>query len=76
MYRPGVSDELLGALKAVYDEDPAHVLIAPREGLPGELAASAWTQTLTWERAKAPEVSDALRAFRDRHRDRGPENVP
>ena len=44
-------------------------------GMPFEVAATAWTQSLTCRRM-SPQVFDAIRTFKDRYRDRGPEFVP
>lgn len=70
-----LEDSQLGALKALYDEDPQGVLIAPRESMPYRIAATAWTHRLGCEEI-GPATWDALRAFRDRWRFRGPEFVP
>jgi hypothetical protein len=87
-YSPEVSDEVQGTLKAVFDEDPVHMILVPdRSGMDYAIAASAWTdedgggpapsygRLLGCPEANA-RVYDALRAFRDAYRDRGPEYVP
>ncbi len=74
-FRPQVSDEIKGQLKSLYDEDPSHMLLVPNARMPYEVAATAWTKVLACRRA-TPAVFDAIRAFRVRHRDRGPEYVP
>ena len=51
------------------------MILLPRGSMPYEVAASAWTHRLGCERFDANSF-DALRAFRDRYRDRGPEFVP
>jgi hypothetical protein len=87
-YRPGVPDELVGSLKALFDEDPVHMTLVPdQSGMEYAVAATAWTD----EDGTGPEPSygrllgcpeantriyDAIRAFRDSFRDRGPEYVP
>ena len=74
-YPPNATDEVKADLKALFDEDPAHMIIAPLADLKDSAAASAWVQTLN-----CPEWSDdainAMRAFRDQFRDQGPEFVP
>lgn len=75
-FRPKLSATVKGELKALLDEDPARMILTAGEaGMPYPVAASAWTQLLVCERYNA-KVPDAIRAFRDRYRDRGPEKVP
>jgi Protein of unknown function (DUF3105) len=74
-YKPDAPDSVKGSLKALYEEDPLHMIVAPNADMPYDVAASAWTHTIGCPQVK-PEIWDALRAFRDRHRDRGPEYVP
>lgn len=76
LYRPGASEEVRGGLNALVQEDPSHMLLSPdASGMPYEVAAVAWTEVLGCERMNA-RVYDAIRTFRDRHRDRAPEYVP
>ena len=75
-YRPDVPDDVKGDFKALFDEDPYHVLLAPNEtDMPYEVAATTWTRTLGCPEMN-DEVFDAVRAFRDEYRDKGPEFVP
>lgn len=74
-FRPSVSEEFKGQLKSLFDEDPYHMILTPNPTMPYEVAATAWTEVLACRQAN-PQVFDAIRAFRDRHRDRGPEFVP
>lgn len=74
-FRPTVSDEVKGQLKSLHDEDPSHMLLVPNARMPYEVAATAWTKVLGCPKA-TPGVFDAIRAFKVRHRDRGPEYVP
>jgi hypothetical protein len=75
-YLPRVSNDVKGKLKAIFDEDPAHMIVSPNEtGMPSEVAASAWTHSLTCPRYN-DQVPDAIRAFKGAFRDRGPEFVP
>ncbi len=74
-FRPGVSDEVKGQLKSLYDEDPSHMLLVPNARMPYDVAATAWTNVLGCRKA-SPAVFDAIRAFKVRYRDRGPEYVP
>lgn len=74
-FSPDLSDDAIGDLKALYDESPQHVILVPRESMEPQVAATAWTHSLT-----CPEMNDgvfdAIRAFRDTWRDKGPEFVP
>ena len=72
---PTAPEDFLGQVKAFYDEDPYHVIVTVDPSIPGPVAASAWTHTLTCERAE-DATFDALRAFKERWRDKGPEFVP
>jgi len=75
-YRPGLPRETLRQLVALYEESPAHVLLVENAtGMPCDVAATAWGQGLLCPRV-TPRTFDALRAFRDAFRDRGPELVP
>lgn len=75
-YRPDLPARARGAVKALFDEDPQHMLLVPAPtGMPFEVAASAWTHVLGCERA-GDGVFDAIRAFKERYRDQGPEFVP
>lgn len=75
-FAPDAQDSVKGGLKALYDEDPYHMLIAPNAtDMPYEVAATAWDQSLVCEQMNE-QVFDAIRAFREEYRDRGPEAVP
>ena len=75
-HSPSASEQLRGQLKALFDEDSYHVTLAPNTTkMPYEVAASGWTKSLTCKKAN-DKTFDALRMFRDRYRDQGPERVP
>lgn len=79
-YKRGSPDALKGSMKALFDEDPYHMVLSPNlTGMPYEVAATAWTRaapkTLTCPRAN-DRVYDAIRAFKLAYRDRGREFVP
>jgi hypothetical protein len=75
-FDPAVPDSVKGDLKALYDEDPYHMVIAPNNtDMPYEVAATTWTTALTCPEMNE-DVFDAIRAFRDEYRDEGPEFVP
>ena len=65
-----------GALKAVYDEDKAIVVLTQNKtGMPYQVAATAWDKLLACKTYN-DRVPDALRAFREENRLKGPEFVP
>ena len=75
-FRPGAPEEVRGGLKALFDEDPYQMVLVPNEtNMPFEVAATAWRHLLGCPRMN-DRVYDALRAFRDEYRGRGPEPVP
>ena len=75
-FDPAAPESVKGDLKALFDEDPYHMIIAPNETeMPYEVAATTWTQTLGCPKMN-DKVFDAIRAFRDEYRDQGPEFVP
>lgn len=75
-YAPDAPDEVKGNLKALFDEDPYHMIITPNStDMPFEVAATTWTRTLGCPEAN-DQVYDAIRAFREEYRDQGPEFVP
>lgn len=75
-YRPDAPDPLKGSLKALYDEDPYHMVLSPNlTRMPYDVAATTWDQSLVCQRAN-PRVFDAIRAFKEAYRDRGPEYIP
>jgi hypothetical protein len=72
-------------LKKLFDDDSYHMVLTPDDTMKYAVAATAWNrggkQELgTGRLLGCPEFSaatyDALRAFRDEHRDNGPENIP
>ena len=75
-FDPNVPESVKGDLKALFDEDPYHMIIAPNEtDMPLEVAATAWEHPLGCPEMN-DRVFDAIRAFRDEFRDEGPEFVP
>jgi Protein of unknown function (DUF3105) len=83
-FKPGLPSEQRADLKALFDEDDYQMFLVPRKDMPYAVAASAWNgdpppngrgQLLLCNEF-SPQIYDALRAFRDEHRSRGPEPVP
>jgi hypothetical protein len=83
-FKPTLPERDRANLKALYDEDSYQMFLVPRRDMPYAVAATAWNgdpppngrgQMLLCNQV-TPEMWDALRAFRDEHRSRGPEPVP
>jgi hypothetical protein len=84
-FKPNVPDSVKGDLKALFDEDPYHLLLTPnRTQMPYQVAATAWSRDPapngSGQLLACPKVNDrvfdALKAFKEEHRDNGPEAVP
>ena len=80
---PTLSSDELGQFKALYDEDPYHVIMLPRqelEPLKQPFAVSAWVGNTTGHILRCKDVNDstwdAIRAFKEKYRDKAPEFVP
>jgi hypothetical protein len=74
-YDPQLPEEDQLALKGVFDEDPAGMLMFPYPDMPYEVAVTAWTNMVTCARY-SEDVLDVIRDFRDMTRGNGPEPVP
>ena len=77
-YKPGTSKEDVAKLEALLAEqnDGYHMLLYENTtGMDAAIAATAWTQSLTCP-AMNDKVFDAIRTFRARYIDKGPETVP
>jgi hypothetical protein len=75
-YSPDLSEEDQLALKGVFDADRPGVDLFPDPDMPYDVAVSAWTQLMTCETFEGAATLDAIRAFRDAYRGRGPEAIP
>lgn len=74
-YRPGLPQAQIDQLVALYEEDPAHVLLFENTtGMDCDVAVTAWSHGMLCK-AFTPKVFDAIRAFRDEYRDQAPERV-
>ena len=75
-FKPTVSDDVKGAMKKIYDDNKALVVLTPtEEPMPYAVAATAWEKELGCP-AYNDKVPDAFRAFRDAYRLKGPEYFP
>ena len=75
-FRPDVPDSVKGNLNALVQQDPYQMTLVPNTtNMPYEVAATAWSKVLGCPRMN-DRVFDAIRAFKERFRSRGPEPVP
>jgi hypothetical protein len=75
-YSPDLPEAEQLAIKGVFEEDPAGMMLFPNSEIPFAVAATAWQQKLGCQAYEGRATLDALRNFRDAYRGRGPENVP
>ena len=71
-YKPSLPEAQQLDIKGVVDEDFRNVLLFQNPKMPYEVAATAWGHLIGCK-AYSAKVLDAIRAFRDTYRDRGPE---
>jgi hypothetical protein len=78
--RPDMPAEQRAQFKALYEEDPYHVIMLPNEGLKQPFAVTAWVGQTTGHTLRCQNVNenswDAIRAFKEKYRDKAPEFVP
>jgi hypothetical protein len=80
-YAPGTSKRVQDQLNTLYNEPlkgvPGYhqLLFQNNTNMPFKVAAVAWTQVMGCTTMN-PQVFDAIRAFRDRFVDKGPELIP
>ena len=78
--RPDLPEEQLAQFKALYEEDPYHVIMLPRAELKEPFAVTAWVGQSTGHTLRCQELNDstwdAIRAFKEKYRDKAPEFVP
>jgi Protein of unknown function (DUF3105) len=77
-YAPGTPKETISQLEALLaeEQDGYHMLLFQNgTGMKAKIAATAWTHSLTCP-AMNDKVFDAIRTFRARYIDKGPERVP
>ncbi|HSI82049.1 MAG TPA: DUF3105 domain-containing protein [Solirubrobacterales bacterium] len=75
-YSPDLPEEDQLAIKGLFDQDPAGMIMFPNPEIPFAVAAAAWQQLIGCPEFEGAATLDALRNFRDVLRGRGPENVP
>ena len=77
-YAPGTPKETVTQLEALLNEEQEgyHMLLFQNTtGMKAKIAATAWTHSLTCPEMN-DKVFDAIRTFRARYIDKGPERVP
>ena len=77
-YKPGTPQETVDQLESLLGEndDGYHMLLFENTtGMDAQVAATAWTHSLTCAEMN-DKVFDAIRTFRARYIDKGPEQVP
>ncbi|MEA2492241.1 MAG: hypothetical protein QOJ29_152 [Thermoleophilaceae bacterium] len=75
-FKPNAPAAVRGALKKLYDEDKALVILTPNtRPMPYEVAVSAWGRFIGCT-TYSPKDIDAFRDFRDAYRLKGPEYFP
>jgi Protein of unknown function (DUF3105) len=77
-YAPGTPKETVAQLEALLNEEQEgyHMLLFQNAtGMKAKIAATAWTHSLTCPEMN-DRVFDAIRTFRARYIDKGPERVP
>lgn len=75
-YSPDLPEAEQLALKGVFDEDPAGMLLFPNPEMGGAVAVSAWANLARCDAFQGDATLDLVRAFRDTYRGNGPEAVP
>lgn len=74
-YDPGLDRRRINQLGGLFNDDPFHMVLMPYRRMPYKAAATAWGHVMGCNKV-SDRTFDALRAFRDRYRDQGPEQVP
>lgn len=74
-YDPALPKRQRDQVGGLFNEDPYHMVLLPNRKMPYQVAATAWGHLIGCEKVNA-KTFDALRAFRDRYRDQGPEQAP
>jgi|RhiMethySRZTD1v2_1073278.scaffolds.fasta_scaffold34117_6 uncharacterized protein DUF3105 len=78
--RPDLPSDQLAQFKALFEEDPYHVIMLPRAEIKQPFAVSAWVGETTGHILRCNDVNDstwdAIRAFKEKYRDKAPEFVP
>jgi hypothetical protein len=76
-YKPGTPKETIAQLEALVGENDGYhmVMFENTTDMPYAVAATAWTHLLGCKEMN-DKVFDAVRTFRDKYIDKGPEKIP
>jgi len=74
-YAPSLAKRRVNQLGGLFNDDPYHMVMFPNRAMPYDVAVTAWGHVLGCKKVD-DKMFDAIRDFRDRYRDQGPENVP
>jgi hypothetical protein len=74
-YSPDLPERDQLAIKGVFDQDPAGMLLFPNPDMPYDVAVTAWTQLMGCKKYEGAKTLDAIRDFRDTYRGLGPESL-
>ena len=74
-YDPTLEKRSIDQLGGIFNDDPYHMVLVPNERMSYKVAVTAWGHLLGCRKVDE-NVFDAIRGFRDRYRDQGPEQVP
>ena len=73
-YDPKIAKQRVDQLGGLFNEDPYHMALVPNRRMDYAVAATAWGHLLGCEKV-TDRTFDAIRGFRDRYRDQGPEQA-
>jgi hypothetical protein len=73
-YDPALEKRRIDQLGGLFNDDPYHMVLIPNPRMPYTVAVTAWGHLLGCKKVN-DKVFDAIRAFRDRYRDQGPEQA-
>ena len=73
-YDPGLQKRRIDQLGGLFNEDPYHMVLMPNRRMDYAVAVTAWGHLLGCEKV-TDATFDAVRGFRDRYRDQGPEQA-
>jgi hypothetical protein len=73
-YDPALDKRRIDQLGGLFNDDPYHMVLFPNRRMPYAVAVTAWGHLLGCKKVD-DQTFDAIRAFRDRYRDQGPEQA-
>jgi hypothetical protein len=73
-YDPTLEKRRIDQLGGLFNDDPYHMVLMPNRRMPYKVGVTAWGHLLGCKEVN-DKTFDAVRAFRDRYRDQGPEQA-